>query len=94
MEASNDEIIAMQLALASTEGIWTEATAALGLAVIKKLRDQDDIGEEEVVIAWLTSGGLKDPAVMQPYLPDIPLIEPTWADFRRAVRETYGWEVD
>jgi dTDP-4-amino-4,6-dideoxygalactose transaminase len=40
MEASNDEIIAMQLALASSEGIWAEATAALGLAALKKLRER------------------------------------------------------
>jgi threonine synthase len=94
MDASNDEIVAMQLLLASTEGIWAEATAALGLAAVKKLRDHGDIGADEVVVAWITSGGLKDPAVMEPYLPDIPLIEPVWDSFRAAARQTYGWDAD
>ncbi|MFI5267684.1 MAG: pyridoxal-phosphate dependent enzyme, partial [Chloroflexota bacterium] len=94
MEASNDEIIAMQLALASSEGIWAEATSALSLAALKKLRERGDVDQDEVVVVWLTSGGLKDPAVMQSHVPDIPLIEPTWEDFRKAARETYGWGVE
>jgi threonine synthase len=93
MEASNEEIVAMQLALASAEGIWAEATSALSLAALKKLVERGDIGRDEVVVVWLTSGGLKDPAVIQAAVPDIPLIEPTWEGFRRAARETYGWEV-
>jgi threonine synthase len=94
MEASNDEIVAMQLELASTEGIWAEATAALGLAAVKKLRQRGDVDQDEVVVVWLTSGGLKDPAVMQSYVPDIPLIEPTWESFRKAAKETYSWDVE
>lgn len=94
MEASNEEIIEMQLALASTEGMWAEATAALGLAAVKKLRQQGNIDQDEVVVVWLTSGGLKDPAVMQAAVPEIPLIKPTWESFRAAAKQTYGWDVD
>jgi len=89
MTASNDEIMAAQLALASTEGIWTEATSALSIAAIKRLVERGAINKDDVVVAWLTSSGLKDPEVMESYLPAIPLIEPTWADLTRAMRETY-----
>ena len=61
----------------------------MSIAAIKHLVEQGTIKEDEVVVAWLTSSGLKDPEVMAPYLPAIPLIEPTWADLTRALRETY-----
>ena len=93
MLASNDEIMAAQLALASNEGLWTEATSALSIAAIKNLVELGTIKEDDVVVAWLTSGGLKDPEVMAPYLPAIPLIEPTWTDLTRAVRDTYAYEL-
>jgi threonine synthase len=93
MLASNDEIMAAQLALASNEGLWTEATSALSIAAIKNLVRLGTIKEDDVVVAWLTSGGLKDPEVMAPYLPAIPLIEPTWTDLTRAVQETYAFQL-
>ncbi len=92
--ADNDEIMAAQLALASCEGIWAEASSALSIAAIKKLAQQGTIGADDVVVAWLTSSGLKDPEVMAPYLPEIPLIEPTWADLTRALQESYGYHLD
>ena len=39
----------------------------------EKLRDRGDIGTDQVVVAWITSGGLKDPTVMEPYVPRNPL---------------------
>ncbi|MDE3075380.1 MAG: threonine synthase [Chloroflexota bacterium] len=91
MTATNDEIMAAQLSLAACEGIWAEPSSALTIAAIQHLVQRGDIREDDVVVAWLTSGGLKDPEVMKHYLPDIPLIEPTWEALERTLRDTYRW---
>jgi threonine synthase len=90
MTADNDEIMRAQLALSSAEGIWAEPSSALSIAAIEKLVQQGTIRSDDVVVAWLTSSGLKDPEVMAPYLPPIPLIEPTWDSLQRALRDSYG----
>lgn len=89
--ASDEEIMEMQLELAATEGIYGEASGVLSLAVIKKLREMGKIHEDEVVVALMTSGGLKDPATTQRYLPDIPLVEPNVDALRKGLAEAYGY---
>ena len=91
--ASDDEIMEMQLDLASTEGIYAEAAGVLSLAVIKKLREAGKIDEDETVVALVTSGGLKDPATTQHYLPDIPVVEPTLEALRRGLAGAYHYEL-
>lgn len=81
--ASDDEIMAAQLELAETEGIYAEPSSTLTLAAIKKLAERGELGEDEVVVALITSTGLKDPQATRPYLADIPLIEPTLEAFDR-----------
>jgi threonine synthase len=89
--ASDDEIVEMQLELASSEGVYGEASGVLPLAVIKKLRQAGQIDEDEVVVALLTSGGLKDPAMTQRYLPATPLVEPNLDALRKGLAEAYGY---
>ena len=89
--ASDDEIMEMQLELAATEGIYGEASGVLSLAVIKKLREMGTIDEDETVVALVTSGGLKDPATTQEYLPDIPLVEPNLDALREGLADAYGY---
>jgi threonine synthase len=85
--ASEDEIMAAQLLLARTEGIWAEAASALTLATIAKLVASGAIRRDEVVVALITSGGLKDPDATLRYVPPIPLIQPTFEDLERALSE-------
>ena len=89
--ASDEETMEMQLKLASTEGIYGEASGVLPLAVIKKLREMGKIDEDEVVVALMTSGGLKDPATTRSYLPDIPLVDPSLDSLRKGLAEAYGY---
>ncbi len=89
--ASDEEIMDMQLRLASTEGIYGEASGVLPLAVIKKLREMGKIDQDDIVVALLTSGGLKDPATTRSYLPDIPLVEPSLDSLRKGLAEAYGY---
>lgn len=89
--ASDEEIMAMQILLAESEGIYAEASSVLTLAVIKRMRDRQEIDEDEVVVALLTSSGIKDPAVTQPYVPAIPAIEATPESLEEALHEAYGF---
>lgn len=91
--ADDKEMLEAQMDLATTEGIYAEASAALALAVAKKLRTQGQIGEDDVVIVLSTSGGLKDPEVTTRMLPEIPLIEPTEEALREALRNVYNTEL-
>jgi threonine synthase len=83
--ATDDEIMAAQLELADTEGIWAEPAAALPLAVTRKLAARSILTPDEVVVAVVTSTGLKDPEATAARLPEIPLIEPTFAALQRVL---------
>jgi threonine synthase len=89
--ASDKEIMEMQWELASREGMYGEAAGVLTLAVIRKLREMGKIGEEEIVVALVTSGGLKDPATTRKFLPDIPSVEPNLEALREGLARAYGY---
>lgn len=93
MRANDEEMLQAQMDLAATEGIYVEASAALSLAVARKLREQGQIAEDDVVVVLSTSGGLKDPEVTQRMLPDIPVIEPTEEALREALKRVYDTEL-
>ncbi len=89
----NEAIMEMQLKLASLEGLYAEASSVQTLAVVKRLREQGRIQEDEVVVALLTSTGLKDPEVTSGHMPEIPEVEPDLDKVLAALKETYGYEV-
>lgn len=92
-DASEEEILAMQQALAATEGIYAEASSVLSLVGLHKLRVRGHIRENDTVVAVLSATGLKDPDASQSFLPTIPLIEPTLKGLREALSRTYGFRV-
>jgi threonine synthase len=85
--ATEDEIMAAQLLLARTEGLWVEAASALTLATIARLAASGQIDRDAVVVALLTSGGLKDPDATLRYVPAMPRIEPTFEALDRALAD-------
>jgi threonine synthase len=91
--ASDDEMIAMQKALAAKEGLYNEMSSVLSLAVIKKLVAERVIAEDEVVVALLTSAGIKDPEITAKYMPEIPLIKPDLESLREALQQKYGYSL-
>jgi threonine synthase len=91
--ASDDEMLEMQHALAASEGIYVECSSALSVAVAAKLTAEGVIRENETVVCFLTSSGLKDPETSLRYLPDIPLIEPNLDSLRDALEKTYGTQI-
>ena len=93
MCANDEEMLEAQMDLATGEGLYVEASAALALAVAKKLRKQGQLKEDDVVVVLSTSGGLKDPGVTQQMLPQIPLIQPTEEALREALQRVYHSEL-
>lgn len=89
--AGNDALMEMQLKLAALEGIYAEASSVQTLAVVKQLREAGRIDGDEVVVALLTSSGLKHPEVTLERLPPIPKPEPQLEDVLRALEEVYDY---
>jgi threonine synthase len=90
---SNEAIMEMQLKLAALEGLYAEASSVQTLAVIRQMRRAGKIDEDEVVVALLTSTGLKHPEITKEYLPEIPHVEPNLDAVLKALKDTYNYEV-
>jgi threonine synthase len=91
--AGDDAIMDMQLKLAAQEGIYAEASSVQTLAVIKQLREKGRIKDDEVVVALLTSTGLKHPEVTLERLPAIPKVEADLEAVLDALEQTYKFKV-
>ena len=89
--ASDEEIMDMQKKLAASEGIYGEASAVIALNVAAQLRAQGQAGPDDVVVAVLTSSGLKDTGATAETLPSPPQIAPDMAALRQALERTYGF---
>lgn len=83
----DEEIIASQLALASEEGLYLEASSVTAVPAAARLAAEQDIGEDDVVVVIGTSTGLKDVGATAERLPDVPVIEPTLAALRAQLRD-------
>jgi threonine synthase len=89
----DDAIMEMQLKLAALEGMYVEASSAQSLAVIKRMREDGRISEHDVIVAVLTSSGLKHTAVTSKLLPTIPSVEADPRQVLDALRNVYGFTV-
>ncbi len=93
-ETSNDdETMKMQKALASTEGLYAEASSVTSLVALGKLRKAGKIQADDNVVAVITSTGLKDPAETAKYLPKVPLIQPNLSDLSKVLKQQYGFSI-
>ena len=88
--SSDAETRKMQLLLASTEGIYAEASSVTSLVAAGKLAAEGKVGPEDRVVAVLTSTGLKDPAMTKESLPPVPVIHPEMNELRAALKDSYG----
>jgi threonine synthase len=93
LRVADAAILEMQLKLAATEGIYLEPASASAVAALRKLAIAGVIGPGHRVVIVGTSSGLKDPAATRANLPALPVIAPDPAALRRALRESYGFEL-
>jgi threonine synthase len=88
---TEEEIVAMQRELAESEGIYSEMSSVISLCVARRMAEEGKIDSDDVVVAFLTSSGLKDPEATARHLPAIPLIEPDLDALRSALESSYGF---
>jgi threonine synthase len=66
-------LLAAQREIASTEGVLVCPEGAATVAAIRVLRERDEIGEDEVVVALNTGAGIKYPQTLDA---TAPLLQP------------------
>ncbi len=91
--ASNEEMLKAQRDLAALEGIWVETSSALSVAVLPRLVADGAVDPDGIVVAVLTSNGLKDPETTAAALPAIPDSQADFADTVRVLSDAYGFDV-
>lgn len=89
--ASNEEMLRAQRELGALEGIWVETSSALSVAVLPRLVEAGAIDPDSVVVAVLTSDGLKDPETTAAALPPIPTCSAEFGSALDALADTYGF---
>jgi len=62
---SDEEILAMQRRIATTEGIFCEPASAAGVAGVARLAREGRLHRSETVVSILTGHGLKDPDIVE-----------------------------
>jgi threonine synthase len=92
-DVNDDELLLMQSELARSEGIFAEASSIASVAALKKLRENNIVKAEDLVVSVITSSGLKDPGVARSFLPEVPLIEPNLDALELALKEYYDMDV-
>lgn len=76
VSVGEDELLAAQYRLASTEGLFVEAASAVGVAAAEALAVRGAVGADDTVVCLLTSTALKDPAGAAALLPPVALADP------------------
>jgi threonine synthase len=62
---SDEEILAMQLRIARSEGIFCEPASAAGVAGVARLARERRLVRSETIVCILTGHGLKDPDIVE-----------------------------
>ncbi|MBU2664780.1 pyridoxal-phosphate dependent enzyme [Actinoplanes bogorensis] len=78
----NDEILAAQLELASSAGIYLEASSVTAVVALRKA----GLAPDETAVVIGTSTGLKDVGATASVLPPVPVIEPSIVALDKVLR--------
>lgn len=87
------EIMDAQRLLASTEGLYSEPSAAASVAGAIKMAAEGQISKDEKVVCIITSTGLKDPDSAASSMAGLPVIEADWSTFVGYMRSHYHDEL-
>ncbi|TWT15572.1 pyridoxal-phosphate dependent enzyme [Reyranella sp. CPCC 100927] len=87
----DDALARWVVTLGAKEGLWPEPSSVAPFAAIERLRAQGVIASDARVVALMTAGGLKDPAVIDTALPAAPLVRGGFVDVLKALRDVYGF---
>ena len=81
---TDEEILAAQRLLATSEGVFAEPASAAAVAGLKKVCGTDQIPVASVIVCTLTGHGLKDPSAVTDVCPE-PISAPASIDAVRKV---------
>ena len=81
---TDEEILAAQRLLATSEGVFAEPASAAAVAGLKKVCGTDQIPVPSVIVCTLTGHGLKDPSAVTDVCPE-PISAPASIDAVRKV---------
>ena len=93
-DVNDDDLLSMQMELASMEGIFAEASSIASIAALKKLSEKNLIQHDSIIISVITSSGLKDPDVTRSILPEVPVIDPNLDALEAALRNNYNIDIN
>ena len=85
-EPDDEVVMAAQRTIASRVGLYVEASSALCLPIVSRLRTAGRIGAADRVVCVATSTGLKDIGSSAVRLPTVEVIGPTLTDLERALK--------
>lgn len=86
-----EDLVALQLELASTEGLYAEPSSVAPLATIRALRASGVISEDDTVVALMTASGLKDPPATSARRGAVPVIGSDFGEFLDTLHSVYGF---
>ena len=87
---SDDEIVEGIKLLAETEGIFAETAGGVTVAGLRRLVQREQVGKDEVVVAFITGAGLKTQEAVADALPAPLMVQPTMESFEAALLERHG----
>lgn len=93
-DVNDNDLLIAQSELARCEGIFVEASSVASVAALKKLRENNIVKDDDLVVSVTTSSGLKDPGVARSYLPEVPLIKPDIDALKTALKRHYEMDIN
>lgn len=84
---SDQAILTAVRELASTTGVFAEPAAAAALAGLKAFIEENELGDDAIVVLLITGSGLKDAEAASRAAPPAISIEPTLKALERALKE-------
>jgi threonine synthase len=87
---TDDQVIEGIRLLAETEGLFAETAGGVTIAGLRKLVQREQVGKDEVVVAFITGAGLKTQEAVAGSLPAPLMVQPTVESFETALLERHG----
>ena len=89
-DVSDEEVVSGIRLLAESEGIFAETAGGVTISGLKQLVALGKVSEDEVVVAFVTGGGLKTQEAVEGVLPPALAVKPTVASFEEALLAAKG----
>jgi threonine synthase len=87
---TDDEVVAGIRLLAETEGIFAETAGGVVVSGLRQLIHEGQVGEDEVVVAFITGAGLKTQEAVAPVLQPALAVQATIESFERELEARDG----